>query len=188
MAPRFEASGFASSFRCKFRLKALDDGKLRCYFHTETSIQEVAARFRGLSQKQFDALVSAIEKFQGGENRCMNTAVSHSACEHVFDCCIEQAVGRKPQRMPDSRRSLSPPSPSSKPPAKRSSVRLSRLHQNADLPRDQASKPLTSNVVQHMNGCEYAGAQQLSFRHHVVWLQCNDDRCMCSCSNTQTAW
>ena len=32
MAPRFEASGFAPSVKANFRLKALDDGKIRCYF------------------------------------------------------------------------------------------------------------------------------------------------------------
>ena len=56
MAPLFEAAGFAPFFQCKFRLKAFDDGKLRCYADTATGTVEVVARFHGLTMEQFNSL------------------------------------------------------------------------------------------------------------------------------------
>ena len=64
MAPRFQASGVASFCRCKFRLNAYDDGKVRCFFETGAGHHEVAARFRGLSEHQFRLLVSKMEQHQ----------------------------------------------------------------------------------------------------------------------------
>lgn len=183
MAPLFQSAGLSPLFQCKFRLKAFDDGKLRCYLDTAAGTQEVAARFRGLSKEQFDSLFSCIEQLQASENQSFNTAAVSPArlqyrFQSAFDCCMEKALGRRPSRnlaeKADSRHSRSPSSPASKQPNKRSSLRLRRLDQHADLPPDPAPAPPSAVASRH----ECAGAQELSFQEHIVWLQCNDDRCM----------
>ena len=140
MAPLFEGAAFAPVFQSKFRLKAFDDGKLRCYLDTAAGTQEVAARFRGLTKTQFHSLISFIEQFPTSQNQTLNSAaVSHADFQSAFDCCFEKALGRKPSRKlaaihqqhatatsnekSHSHRSRSPPSPSSKAPPMRSSVR-----------------------------------------------------------------
>ena len=94
MAPLFEAAGFAPFFQCKFRLKAFDDGKLRCYADTATGTVEVVARFHGLTMEQFNSLFSCIKQLQKSENHSSNTAVSLAAFQSAFDGCFEQALGR----------------------------------------------------------------------------------------------
>lgn len=188
MAPLFEAAGFAPFFQCKFRLKAFDDGKLRCYADTATGTLEVVARFHGLTMEQFNSLFSCIKQLQKSENHSSNTAVSLAAFQSAFDGCFEQALGRRPPRKAaaleqqhaaatsnpkaDPRHSHSPPSPSSKQPPKRVSLRLQ--------PRSEIIPPSSPAPIQEAADAFHhasAGAQELSFGAHVVWLQCNDDRC-----------
>jgi hypothetical protein len=203
MAPRFEAAGFASFLQCKFRLKALDDWKVRCYFDVHGGMKEVAARYRGLTQEQFNSLTAAMEQYQGCENDSIQSIDCMIQLQSFFDSCYEQALGRKPIRKqpaaPSSHRSVhvltdelsnqhshSPPSPESKQLTKRASLRscnqLPHSLQEMDASSTAAATSVDSGV--DFDGAHAAG-QRLELGGDVVWLQCNSDRCKLWCLNRQ---